>query len=1183
MTSPGTGAGGVLAVVAAAAVAAGAAAAFQAGAAGPGLGNLTYRADELWTPISTVASAHGHGKVFMVDGYLAVIWDTDGGGSPEVGGLDVWDVSDPRAPIKVKTYDNPETHRFREPHALGLWNRDGQIVLVAQSHKGIVLFDVTDIDTAMPMLAELELPGIEAADYGGAWWVAVQAPYVYVVGIGEGLFVVDVSDPAAPQLVNQLTTGALGGIGPASVFALGNLLVMAEDEDRGYTTMDISDPANPLLIQTLDGAAGYSHMFTAGMLLSSGGNGDPARMYVHAVGHDGRITYAGEAGANLGNGGYGSYQDGHFISGFSEQVAKFTIDPPLQIGSGTSGLLHRDEDFGQVLGNLIWAGDDHAVGTALIPHQTGPDTTGAEVEWIHPADGATGLAPTTRVGVSLSDEVAVESLIPENFIVRAGPGGAAVSGQLSANMNNVNFAPDAPLQPLTTYEVEICRIEDVVGNAGGCFTSTFTTAAGRGGPDRMTSVRAPTCTLGPFNPVEVGTPALYRPARRIYRATSFVWDFGDGRVVGPQPDAATTVTHTDPGRHYVTLTVSNAAGQSRCGAVRIVHTPVTHAAPVSSSSIVTNGRDTYVVNPDNDTLTRINADLARVWETAVGDNPRTLALAPNGDVWVANQDSSDISVVDRSGAVVGTIPLPYGSAPYGLVFAPDGAAAYVTLTATGRLLKLHPSGAVAGELDIGPRPRGVAVSGDSARILVTRFVSAYAAEGAAGEVREVDAASFTVARTFELAFDPGPDTEASGRGVPNFLSQVRIAPDGAAAWVPSKKDNIARGRFRDGEALTFESRTRTIVSQLDLAANAERLDRRIDFNDRDLAQAMVFTPVGDAFLVAMQGSNVVEVWDAHDRTRLGMVTVGRAPDGLAMSPDGRRLYVHNFLDRSVTLVDTSGLLDATVNQPRVLATVETVARETLAPRVLNGKRIFYNAADTRMSRDGYTSCASCHLDGGSDQMVWDFTQFGEGLRNTIDLTGRRGGNGGHVHWTANFDEIQDFEHDIRDGFGGAGFLPDSELEVGTRARPLGDRKAGISTELDDLAAYVASLANFPDSPHRRADGALTAAGRAGRAIFERRGCASCHAGPDFTDDRTHDVGTLMPSSGLGGGRSLDGVGPNTPTLKGLWLGAPYLHHGGAATLADVLENTTHMGGALTAREKADLEAYLLQIDDRETN
>ncbi len=1145
------------------------------GASGPGLGNLTYSEDELWTPISAVQSSYGHGKVFMVDGYLAVIWDTDGGGSPDIGGLDVWDVSDPYQPVKIKTYDNDETHRFREPHALSLWNRAGQIILVTQSHQGIALFDVTDITNEMPMLAELDLPGIEPADYGGAWWVALQAPYLYVSTVGEGLFVVDVSEPTAPVVLNHLPTGALGGIGPASVFAMGNLLIMAEDEDRGYTTMDIADPVNPVLIQTLDGASGYSHMFAAGKLLSSGGNGDTARMYVHDISHEGLISYAGEAGDDLGNGGYGSYQDGYFISGFSDQVAKFSIIPPLQVGSGTSGRRSRDEDFGQVLGNLIWAGDDHAVGTALIPHQLEPDTKGAEVEWIYPADGASGLPVSTRLGVTMSDEVAIESLLPANFIVR-GPDDEVVPGQLSVNMHNVSFSPDVPLAAFTEYEVQICRIEDLVGNVGGCYISNFFTAGASAGPGFTTSVPAPTCSIGPFNPVEVGTPALYR-AQTENQPTSYGWDFGDGVILQTE-GRATEVMHSTPGRRFVTLTVSNDGGTSRCGAVRIVHAPVTHSPAVSSSSIVTTGRDTFVVNPDNDTVTRFNSDYAKVWEVAVGDNPRTLALAPNGDVWVANEGDSTIAVLSRSGETRQTIALPYGSAPYGIVFAPNGRAAYVTLNASGRLLKLDGSGSILGDLAIGPRPRGIAVSGDSSRILVTRFVSEYADLESVGEVHEVDAASFSQLSSYELNFDVGPDTEDSGRGVPNYLSQVRIAPDGNSAWVPSKKDNIARGRYRSGEDLTYESRTRTIVSQINLLEGIEAWDKRIDFNDRDLAQSLVFTPSGDVFITALLGSNVIEVWDAFDLTRLGMMSVGRAPNGLAMSPDGTRLFVHNYMDRSVTVVDTSGLLNGTVNQPRLVTTVSSVTNEALAPNVLNGKRIFYNAADTRMSRDGYISCASCHLDGGSDQMVWDFTQVGEGLRNTIDLTGRRGTNGGFVHWTANFDEIQDFEHDIRDGFGGSGFMADSDFNAGTRNQPLGDTKAGLSGSLDDLAAYVSSLVTFPDSPYRAADGSLTESGIAGQAVFAARGCARCHAGVDFTDDLTHDVGTQVVASGLGRGVSLDGVGQNTPTLKGLWLSAPYLHHGGAQQLSDVLANPTHMGTGLEEQEKADLISYLLQIE-----
>ena len=74
----------------------------------------------------------------------------------------------------------------------------------------------------------------------------------------------------------------------------------------------------------------------------------------------------------------------------------------------------------------------------------------------------------------------------------------------------------------------------------------------------------------------------------------------------------------------------------------------------------------------------------------------------------------------------------------------------------------------------------------------------------------------------------------------------------------------------------------------------------------------------------------------------------------------------------------------------------------------------------------------------------------------------------------------------------------------------------------------------------------------------------------------HDVGTIGASSGQGSGTTLAGI--NTPTLEGLWLSAPYLHNGSLAMLAEVLADVTHMRSELTAPSKADLEAYLLQID-----
>ena len=196
-----------------------------------------------------------------------------------------------------------------------------------------------------------------------------------------------------------------------------------------------------------------------------------------------------------------------------------------------------------------------------------------------------------------------------------------------------------------------------------------------------------------------------------------------------------------------------------------------------------------------------------------------------------------------------------------------------------------------------------------------------------------------------------------------------------------------------------------------------------------------------------------------------------------------------------------------------------------------------------------------------------------------------GGNAGApLHWTANFDEVQDFENDIRGFFGGTGLMSDADFFVGTRAQPLGEPKAGVSADLDALAAYVSSLTDAGFSPHRLADGALTADAVAGRALFSTLGCETCHSGPRLSDSTTgvrHDVGTLKPSSGSRAGGPLDGL--DTPTLHGLWATAPYLHDGSAPSLRDVLTTANPDGrhGATSTLSPAQVDQlveYLQQVE-----
>jgi cytochrome c peroxidase len=115
------------------------------------------------------------------------------------------------------------------------------------------------------------------------------------------------------------------------------------------------------------------------------------------------------------------------------------------------------------------------------------------------------------------------------------------------------------------------------------------------------------------------------------------------------------------------------------------------------------------------------------------------------------------------------------------------------------------------------------------------------------------------------------------------------------------------------------------------------------------------------------------------------------------------------------------------------------------------------------------------------------------------------------------------------------------------------KTAGKSKDLDALAIYTNSF-DFELSPHIPAPGKLSEPALRGKALFFDKavGCASCHSGPYCTDSsltkpyKLHDVGT-------GGDDPTEKMGPeyDTPTLLGIYRTAPYLHHGKAATLAEV--------------------------------
>jgi len=1173
------------------------------------LGNLVYSASEEGSLLrrfdSTNGAPQGHGFVTMHRGYLVVPYSADGGGGNGSGGFAVYDVSDPRNVLNVFTTENDPAYEtsgmpnyagdLREAHGYGVSGDVFCFTATGGAGTGLEFWDFSNIDPPNPSpvkIGKVLLP-LSGGDYSPtAWWVFWQGGrYAYVAGTSAGLLIVDASDPTNPFLVNQIPTGQLGGFRVNTVFAVGNLLVLAMSDGNGISTMDIGDPANPVLLDTLTAgfrAVGYSMMVNGDKIL---GANDPA--VVWDIANPEEISFE-DLGPDIADkGGYGTFQDGIFHYGSSSRYVKLEISSSPFTVLATHrplGFVNPDWDFATALGNLTFMGNDHA-GSALVVHDANPDTLPPQVNMVSPRDFETNVPVTSRVGVTFTDQIDLRTVDSSTFMVRP-IGGTALPGRYSHQTGIVNFWPDTSLDPNRTYEVVIPAggIVDTVGNSSEVdFVATFST-----GPD----IVLPMVNLlpDPLPPELVGQSIAFDAVvTGTSAAVEYSWDCGDGSGTVPfSPSSTISRSFTEPGHFVVQVTarIGGVGGTTITdSAIQAIHNPIATTPPTRTSTIlydsVTPGGDrVWCVNADNDTVTCIDATtFAKRVEIPVGKHPRTLTQTADGEIWVACQDDDTIHVIDPDlDAVTQILPLDYGSQPFGVVASPDASAVYVTLSGKRRLQKWNPTNkTLLDTIDLGFQPRGIAAAklGSINRVLVTRFISSYAY----GEVLEVvdDGASLTSERIFPLAMDPGPDLEDSGRGLPNYLTSIAVSPDLTRAWIPSKKDNVLRGFQRDGLPLDFESTVRTIVSSIDLVGNTEIPEERIDFNDADMASAVTFSPWGDYVFIALQGINSVRVLDTYSGSTIGAVEqTGLAPQGLVLDPMGQRMYVHNFMSRTIAAYDTSLLTASIQFDIPYLGAVSTVASERLTSEVLLGKQIFYNAEDPRMNLDRYLSCASCHLDGGQDGGIWDFTDRGEGLRNTISLNGKSGTAHGRVHWTTNFDEIQDFENDIRRAFGGLGFLSDSEFLFGTRQDPLGDPKEGLSVDLDALSAYVSSLNQVGRSPYRSPNGDLTLEGELGKEIFDELRCFECHQGHPFTDSRSgmlHDVGTIAPESGTAIGQPISGI--DTPTLRGLWNTEPYLHHGGASTLHEVLTPEHGVPATVTSTDRDRLVQYLLQIDDSE--
>ncbi len=486
----------------------------------------------------------------------------------------------------------------------------------------------------------------------------------------------------------------------------------------------------------------------------------------------------------------------------------------------------------------------------------------------------------------------------------------------------------------------------------------------------------------------------------------------------------------------------------------------------------------------------------QVGETRVGDVPRALALGPSGRyLYVTSEDSATLTVLDTS-RLTPLATIKVGAEPYGVVADPRGQLVYVASSASASIevveiraryplprSRARASGVlspallragVIARIPVGPKPKGLALSADGSRLYVTHFLS--------GEVSVIDTAKRVLLHTISTGSDS------------NMVQKVAIHPTDGHAYLPHIRSNVTN-RFS-----LFDSTVFPVVSAIDLVSNEPLPRRRIDLSLGEFAVNLpfdlTFSPDGQRLYVVGLGSGDLSIIDLETRMRIGRVDVGEAPRGVVVTPDGRKAYVSNSLTDDMSVVDLATLQEIKRIQ---------VTTSPLAPEVKRGKVLFFSSRSREVAKDRWMSCASCHFEGEHDGRTWLTPQ---GIRNTTSLRGV--GETRPIHWSADRDEVQDFEFTIRELQAGTGLIRE-----GTPNPTLGPNNAGLSEDLDALAAFVESLRTKP-SPVGKDDASFAVAVERGRFVFERLdvGCVGCHTPPLYTDSTLnaspfirHDVGT----------------------------------------------------------------------------
>ncbi|REJ65128.1 MAG: hypothetical protein DWQ31_19145 [Planctomycetota bacterium] len=611
-----------------------------------------------------------------------------------------------------------------------------------------------------------------------------------------------------------------------------------------------------------------------------------------------------------------------------------------------------------------------------------------------------------------------------------------------------------------------------------------------------------------------------------------------------------------------------------------------HAAPLA----VLDDR-VFVVNTPADTVDVIDGKSRRVVaRVPVGIDPVSIAIRPDGkEAWVSNHVSDSVSVIDTDPAsttylrVVATIQAfdlntraTRFDEPVGIAFA-SNEKAYVALSSENEIAVVDvPSRQITRRLSITAQdPRAIAVRGD--RLYVIPFESNNQSQlsGGTGEIDgqlvTFDAHEHSVANNNVLSIGHVTDIVKHPR-VPDrdlyiidtrtdrliktvdtlgtLLYGLTVDSQGRVYIAQTDARNEVNGRAGTQKHGLAELENRAFLNRITRVATAADGPGEPDFIDLEPlppehpAEGMALaTPFAievsedDATLVATAaGSDKLFTVDVASGEVLGRVAVAGVPRGIALENDDagkpRQAWVASAVANTVSLVDLSD-----VAAPRLIDTIELV--DPTHPVVKRGRLAFNSAlASTTQT----FSCASCHPDGHTDQLLWvlktPIVTGGNQImpRSTMPIRGLR--DTAPFHWdgipgdpyggnnSANIHGSDDPNCDPNDPASATrhlidGGLASTMMAVGSeRVNDEGKPGELSAADRDAMATFLLAVP-YPPAPRRAYTNVVSPRAEEGFRLFHIDGdhqgrptpnvCGNCHRMPFLVSTNTPGTGMETPT------------------------------------------------------------------------